>query len=185
MLAAGRGSRFGGGKLLAPYGDGLLVEAALATALAAPVDGVTLVVGCEAEAVAARAAVFGGRVRIIEAPDWADGMSASLRRGIAALPAGIDAAYILLGDMPRVPLATLHRLAQARAAGALAAVPTFGGRRGHPPLIGRELFGEIARLTGDRGARPVLDAYAAQVVEVEAEDDGVLFDVDTPADLTP
>jgi molybdenum cofactor cytidylyltransferase len=185
VLAAGRGSRFGGRKLLAPYGTGVLVEAALGAALAAPVEGVTLVVGCDADAVAARAAAFSDRVRIVEAPDWSDGMSASLRRGVAALPPETDAAFVLLGDMPRVPPATLRKLAAARAAGALAAVPVFGGMRGHPPLIGRELFGEIAALTGDRGARPVLDAHADRVVEVEAEHDGVLFDVDTPGDLTP
>jgi molybdenum cofactor cytidylyltransferase len=179
VLAAGRGSRFGGGKLLAPYGGGVLVQAALATARAAPVAGVTLVVGCDGEAVAA--AALGLDVAVVHAPDWADGMSASLRAGIAALPADTDAAYVLLGDMPRVPAAVLHRLAEARAAGALAAVPVFAGRQGHPPLIGRELFAEIAQLTGDRGARAVLDRHP--IALVEAGDDGVLFDVDTPDDL--
>ena len=69
------------------------------------------------------------------------------------------------------------------AAGAPASAPVFGGRRGNPVVLSRSLFGEVARLTGDVGARPILQALGARVALIEAPDDGVLFDVDQPADL--
>ena len=190
VLGAGRGSRFGGGKLLAPYRSGLVIEGALAAAFAAPVEAVTLTVGCDGAAVAAAARVFAarvgetGRLRIVEVPDWADGMSASLRRGVAALPDEAEGVFVFLGDMPRVSAKVTAALAEALRGDVVATVPSFGGRQGHPALLGKALFGEIGGLTGDRGARGLLDAHAARVVEVDSPDDGVLFDIDAPADLT-
>jgi molybdenum cofactor cytidylyltransferase len=183
VLAAGRGSRFGGAKLLAPWRGGVLLEGALAAARAAPVRGVTLVTGAEGGAVAAAAAAFDPAIRIVHARDHAEGMAASLRAGIAALPPDTGAAFVFLGDMPRVPHAVLQPLAEAVAAGAPAAAPAFGGRRGNPVVISRALFPEVLALRGDAGARGVLDRLGARLVLVEASDDGVLFDVDRPADL--
>ena len=116
-------------------------------------------------------------------PDWREGMAASLRAGVVALPLDAGGLYVFLGDMPRVPIAVLPALAKALAEGAPAAVPTFDGRRGHPALIGAGLFGEVAKLSGDRGAKGLLDALGAALAEVAAPDNGALFDVDTPADL--
>jgi molybdenum cofactor cytidylyltransferase len=183
VLAAGSGSRFGGGKLLAPWRGGVLLEGALAAAFAAPVRSVTVVTGAEAERIAAVARAFDPRVRIVHAPDHAEGMGASLRTGIASLPADAAGAFVFLGDMPRVPVSVLPPLARALAAGAPAAAPVFQGRRGNPVLIGRELFPELLRLTGDAGARSVLQSLGDRLALVEAPDDGVLFDVDQPADL--
>jgi len=110
-------------------------------------------------------------------------MAASLRAGIAALPAGVAGAFIFLGDMPRVPHAVLAPLADAVAAGAPAAAPVFTGRRGNPVVLGRELFADVARLASDVGARPILQGLGARLALVEAPDDGVLFDVDERTDL--
>jgi len=190
VLGAGRGSRFGGGKLLAAYREGLVIESALAAAFAAPVETVLLTVGCDGPAVAEAARVFASRtgqtarLRIVETPDWAEGMSASLRRGVSALPAGSRGVFVFLGDMPRVPAGLADDLAAALRGDAVAAVPAFEGRPGHPALIGAALFPEIGRLSGDRGARGVLDAYPGRVIQVETGDDGVLFDIDAPGDLT-
>jgi molybdenum cofactor cytidylyltransferase len=85
--------------------------------------------------------------------------------------------------MPRVPAAVLPSLADALAAGAPAAAPTYQGRRGNPVLLGRELFPDLLALTGDAGARTVLQRLGERLVLVEAPDDGVLFDVDERADL--
>lgn len=186
VLAAGRGSRFGGGKLLARYGNGTVLGGALATALAAPVAGVTLVLGCDFEAVRGWVESWAerdGRLRIVHAADWQDGMAASLRAGIAALPDGIAGAYVFLGDMPRVPHAVLQPLAQALADGAPATAPVWRGRRGHPVLIGAALFPALAKLQGDRGAGALLDGLGSRLAELESPDDGVLFDIDQPADL--
>ena len=183
VLAAGSAARFGGGKLLADWRGAPLLHAALAAARAAPVDGVLVVTGADAEAVAAAARAFDPAIRLVHAPDHAEGMAASLRAGIAALPVEAAAAFVFLGDMPRVPHAVLAPLAEAVRAGALAAAPVFAGRRGNPVVLGRALFAQALALTGDTGARPLLQALGARLALVESPDDGVLFDVDEPGDL--
>lgn len=183
VLAAGSASRFGGGKLLADFRGRPLLHGALAAAQAAAPGGVTVVTGADAEAVAACVHAFDPDIRLIHAADHAEGMAASLRAGIASLAPDIRAAFVFLGDMPRVPHAVLGPLATAVAAGAPAAAPMFGGRRGNPVVLDRALFAEIAALSGDVGARPILHALGARLALIEASDDGVLFDVDERGDL--
>ncbi len=183
VLAAGSGSRFGGGKLLAPWKSGVLLQGALAAAFAAPARGVTVVTGADAEAVAAAARAFNPGVRIVHAADYAEGMGASLRAGVASLPADAAGAFVFLGDMPRAPHAVLRPLAEAVERGALAAAPMFNGRRGNPVLLGRELFPDLLALQGDEGARRILQSLGDRLALVEAPDDGVLFDVDRMSDL--
>jgi molybdenum cofactor cytidylyltransferase len=183
VLAAGSGSRFGGGKLLAAWDAGVLLEGALAAAFSAPVRSVTVVIGADAEAVADATRGFDSRAVIVHAADHAEGMAASLRAGIASLPSDAAGAFIFLGDMPRVPTLVLRRMAEAVTAGALAAAPVFGGQRGNPVLIARSLFPQLLALTGDAGARGVLQGLGERLALIESPDDGVLFDVDRPADL--
>ena len=188
VLAAGFGARFGGGKLTAPWRDGVLLDGALAAAFAAPVSTVTVVWGADpavpqaAKAFAERA---GGaaRLRLVNAPDHAEGMAATLRAGVASLAPETTGAFVFLGDMPRVPTAVLPKLAEAVAAGAPAAAPRFEGRRGHPVLFSSALFPQLLALTGDEGARAVLQKLGATLATVEAPDEGVLFDIDLPADM--
>ena len=182
VLAAGSGRRFGGAKLTAPFRGGALLDQALASALAAPLESVVLVTGADADAVALRAAGR-ARVRIVHAADHAEGMGASLRAGIAALPADAAGVLIFLGDMPDVPADVPSRLVAAIEAGAIAAVPVFEGRRGHPAAFARTLFPDLLQLGGDRGARGILAGLGAGLAEIEASGPGVLADVDTPADL--
>lgn len=191
ILAAGAGTRFGGGKLLAPYGGGVLLEGALRSAFAAPVRAVTVVTGADSARVAAVAMAYGqsaghaARLRIVHAADHAEGMGASLRHGAAVLPADAEGVFVFLGDMPRIPVSVLAPLAAAVRAGAPAAATTFEGRRGHPALIGASLLPQLLTLEGDAGARAVLQGLGDRLALVEAPDDGVLFDVDQPADLGP
>jgi molybdenum cofactor cytidylyltransferase len=189
VLAAGTGSRFGGRKLLAPWGEGVLLDGALAAAFAAPAREVTLVTGADAEAVAAAARAFAeglgepGRLRLVHAADHALGMGHSLKAGIAALPPDAAGAFVFLGDMPKVPHDLLPKLAAALAAGSPAAAPVFQGRRGNPVLLGAALFPQLLALEGDQGARAVLQGLGAALALVEAPDAGIFFDVDTPVDL--
>jgi molybdenum cofactor cytidylyltransferase len=110
-------------------------------------------------------------------------MAASLRAGIESLPPDVEAVFVFLGDMPRVPHAVLAPLAHAVEAGAPAAAPVFGGRRGNPVVLARALFPQLLALQGDVGARRVLDGLGERLALVDSPDDGVLFDVDRPADL--
>lgn len=188
VLAAGAGSRFGGGKLLAPFGDGVLLDGALAAAFAAPMSRVILVTGAQAQGVEAAARAYALRVGedrllIVHAEDHAEGMGASLRRAARDLSADCAGVFVFLGDMPRVPAAVLAPLAAAVRAGAPAAAPVFNGQRGHPALIGAGLLPHLATLRGDAGARAILKDLGPRLALVETADDGVLFDVDTPGDL--
>ncbi len=178
VLAAGAGARFGGDKLRAPWGEGSLIEAALAAAKAAPVEGVIVLHRPGDQLVNEPA------VRVVEVADWTQGMASSLRAGIAALPPGAAGVFVFLGDMPRIPVEVLGALAEAVRAGAPAAAPVFDGRLGHPVLFSAALFPALSRLTGDQGARGVLEALGKGLSRIPAPDDGVLFDVDRLADLT-
>jgi len=188
VLAAGAGARFGGGKLLAPWAGGVLLDGALAAAFAAPVTRVILVTGADAQvggAAKAYAQRTGqtARLVIVHAADHAEGMGASLRRGAAELGPACEGVFVFLGDMPRIPHAILPVLADAVRKGAPAAAPVHQGQRGHPALLGRALLPQLRELSGDAGARGLLKGLGDRLALVEASDDGVLFDVDQPGDL--
>jgi len=188
VLAAGSGSRFGGAKLTAPWRGGSLIDGALAAAFAAPVRSVTVVTGADpgvepAARAFAEARGESARLRFVHAPDYAEGMAAPLRTGVAGLPEDTTGAFVFLGDMPLIPPAILPRLADALAAGAEAAAPVFQGQRGHPVLFSATLFTGLAALKGDEGARRVLGALGDRLVIVDTGDDGVLVDIDRPSDL--
>lgn len=188
VLAAGAGTRFGGGKLLAPWGECVLLDAALAAAFAAPARAVTVVWGAD-ERVPEAARAFAGRagaadrLRLVHAERAAEGLAQSLRAGVASLPADCTGVFVFLGDMPRVAPGLAGRLAGALASGALAAAPTFEGRRGHPVLFGRALFPQLLALDGDRGAAAVLAGLGEALALIPSPDAGVLFDVDRPGDI--
>jgi molybdenum cofactor cytidylyltransferase len=186
VLAAGAGKRFGGGKLTSPWGDGLLLDAALAAAFASPARTVSVVWGADGRVLeaASRFASRTGqtrRLRMIHAREHEDGMAASMRAGVASLPRDCAGAFIFLGDMPKVPHDLSAKLAQALAAGAWAAAPAYGERRGHPVLFGAKLFAVLKTQTGDRGGGQLLDALGEDLALVPVEDAGVLFDVDVKA----
>jgi xanthine dehydrogenase accessory factor len=190
VLAAGQGSRFGGAKLLEPWQGAPLLHGALAAAFAAPAQTVTVVTGAHADPVAAAARAFaaarpdGARLRLVHAPDHAQGLSASLKQAVRSLPEDAQGMLLFLGDMPGVPHAILQPLADALAAGALAAAPRCRGERGHPVALSGALFPALLELDGDRGAARVLSSLGERLVLIDTPDDGVLYDIDTPSDLT-
>ncbi|ASG22870.1 NTP transferase domain-containing protein [Nitrospirillum viridazoti] len=178
VLAAGSARRMGANKLLADYAGQPLVRHAVMAALAANPGRVTVVLGHQATEV--RAALRGLDVRFIEAVDHAQGLSASLKAGLAGV-AGGTGVLVCLGDMPRVTADT-HRRLLARftaAAGRAIVVPVAEGRRGNPVLWPADLVPAMASITGDQGARSLLAIHADRVVEVPS-DGGVHLDVDTP-----
>ena len=184
LLAAGRGTRFGPApKLLAALAGKPLVRHAAEAALAARARPVVVVLGAHADAV--RAALRGLDLVLVENPDYAAGLSTSLRVGLAALPEAVTGALVLLGDMPRVTAAHLDRLIAAFAAAdplPAAIVPVHAGRRGNPVLLNRRrLAPDLARLAGDRGAGPLL-AGRTDVLEIPG-DEGTALDIDTSAAL--
>jgi CTP:molybdopterin cytidylyltransferase MocA len=178
VLAAGGGRRYGMPKALVEYEGSLLVERAVRTArvVCAPV---LVVLGAQAVDVWRRADLDGATV--LANRDWETGMASSLRTGLEGLrgwPGQIDAALVLLVDMPGMTPAAMTRLAGYAAPGALA-VATYDGVRGHPVLLGRDHWaGVAATVTGDEGARRYLAQH--DVTEVDCTGLADPADLDVP-----
>lgn len=185
VLAAGRSQRMqSGNKLLAPVEGKPMVRHVVETALASAAGEVLVVLGHEADAVGAVLSDL--KIRTVGNSEYAAGMASSLEAGLMAADAAAEAVIFLLGDMPYLRAETLDALIEglARSPQADAAVPVHEGRRGNPVAWRRRRFGELMALTGDRGAKPVLERLDDdQVVEVVVDDPGVLIDIDTPAAL--
>ena len=184
VLAAGAARRMRGrDKLLETVGGRPLLRAVAAAARASRADEVVVVL--PPGAAARRAAVEGLGVGIVEAADWAEGMAASIRAGLAAVAARADAVVILLADMPEVGAAEIDRLIAGFDPGQgreICRAVSADGVPGHPVLIGRRFFAALAGLSGDRGARDLLREAAAFVTEVPTAGRVALVDLDTPED---
>ncbi len=180
LLAAGAGSRFGGGKLLHPL-DGIAIGVRSARTLLAAGLPVLAVVRPGSEALVRLLEDAGCKVTVCA--NAADGMGVSLAHAIAATDATAAGWVVALADMPRIQHATIKRIADAVTEGALIAAPAYQGERGHPVGFGASLRGELLALSGDEGARAVLSRHRAGMKLVECGDPGVIFDIDSQDDL--
>lgn len=181
VLAAGKSTRMGdSNKLLLDLQGKPMIARTVAAIAASAAVSITVVTGHNADAI--KAALAGEPVELVHNPHFAEGMSTSLKAGLAALPADTDAVLICLGDMPAVTPNAIGKITTAFSPteGRAIVVPTFQGKRGNPVLFARVFFDEMRAATGDRGARALLSAHADAVYEVET-DAGVLADADTPA----
>ena len=183
VLAAGGGSRYGSPKALVRLRGRLLVERAADLLAAAGCDPVVVVLGAAADQVLAAARLPRTGVRAVVNPDWPTGMGSSLRVGLAAVPAEAEAVVVTLVDTPGLGPESVRRLVAAGGPDG-AAQATYGGRRGHPVLLGRTVITEVAAAaTGDRGAGPWLAAHPERVRLVPCDGTGDPRDVDVPDDL--
>jgi len=186
VLAAGGSRRMGRPKMLLPLPGGTVLATVVSRLLAAPVDRIVVIVGHEAAAVRAGAGLpDDARVMVLDNPDWNEGLSSSLRRGLLACPEA-DALVAALGDQPGVDAEVVRRLVEAWRQGARLAVPVQGrsgdgsaSRAGHPVLFDRSLRGELLALTGDVGAREVLHRHGDEAARIDAPG---LPDLDTEED---
>ena len=188
ILAAGLSSRFRAAdpstetKLVALFKGEPLVRHVAQAALASRAAPVIVVTGHAAGAV--QRALEGLPVVFVHNPDFATGLASSLKAGVRALPSHAQGALILLGDMPKASAPAILERSIALFEGnpdCAAVAPTFRGAPGNPVLVGRRLFAAIDGLKGDQGARRLF--AGAGVVEWEAGDDSVAFDIDGPQDL--
>jgi molybdenum cofactor cytidylyltransferase len=180
LLAAGQSSRFGTDKLIQPLPDGTPMVCAAARNLRTGSDRVIAVVQ---PGLSALGKLLGREnVEIVECTDAASGMGHSIACAVRSSP---DAAgwLVALGDMPFIEPTTHRTIADALRAGAAIAAPEYGGRRGHPVGFGNRFRGDLSILTGDTGARDILDRHRDLLQLIACDDPGILKDIDTPADL--
>ena len=185
VMAAGRSRR------MAPHNKLLVTDKAGKPMIARVVDNVLssnarpvlIVTGHMHEQV--EHALGGRPVRYVHAADYAQGLSASLKAGIAAVPADCAAVVVCLGDMPLVTGRMIDRLLSMYdpEEGRAIVLPTFRGKQGNPMIWDRRFFAEILAIAGDSGARFLVGKHAEAVCEVEMADDAVLRDFDTTESL--
>jgi molybdenum cofactor cytidylyltransferase len=180
LLAAGAGTRFGGGKLVHPLDDGVALAAHAARNLVAagldviavirpgdfPLADVLEQEGCQ----------------VTHCPEAVHGMGHTLAHGVAATREA-GGWVVALADMPRLMPSTIRAVAAAIAEGADIAAPVYRGERGHPVGFAARLREDLMRLSGDSGAKAVLQRHAQAVRQIDCDDPGVLLDIDRKSDL--
>jgi xanthine dehydrogenase accessory factor len=182
VMAAGASSRMGEPKPLISLDDRPMLAYVLDSVARSRVAETIVVVGAASDRV--RNEVPRNGARWVENPAFAEGMSSSLKAGVAALSPTSDGFFVVLGDEPFVQPSTYDALIAARErSGAWIVLPTYRGVRGNPVLIDRTLAGEVDAITGDRGCRALRLRHPEETVEVPVDDPGVLIDLDTPEDI--
>ena len=175
VLAAGTASRLGAPKQLLPWRGTTLLEWVVRQAENSPLDEVIAIVGHESAAV--RQKVRFERARIVEAPDFHKGCSASIRAGLEEISPNADAAVLILGDQPGIQSAALAAVIEGwRSIQAPVVRISYRGQSGHPVLLSRTIFPEIRELHGDKGVWRLLEAHPGWVHEIE-------MDLPSPADI--
>jgi molybdenum cofactor cytidylyltransferase len=182
LLAAGESRRMGYPKPLLKLGSRTFIEI-LVSAMLPSVARLIVVVGAHAGAV--RGAIsFDPRVAVVENPDYLRGQLSSIKAALTHVRPDAAGVLIHLADHPMVRADTFAAVIDGyRRSGGRIAIARYQGRRGHPVLFARELFGELAAAPEDQGARVVVAADPARVTYVDVEDAGVVTDLDTPEDL--
>jgi molybdenum cofactor cytidylyltransferase len=181
VLAAGEARRFGGPKLAMPFGGSTILGSAVSALVGAAVDPIVIVCGPNAPELERLLADC--TVTFVQNPDPSRGMLSSVQVGLAAMPEETDRFLVALGDQPRVRAEHVGRLLdEHQASGRGIAIPTHGGKRGHPVVFDRRYRDEILQLDASRTLRDLVHANSADIVEVEFSSDAVIRDIDTERD---
>lgn len=180
VLAAGASGRFGSPKQLISIGGRPLLREIVARAAALVGAHVTVVLGASADAL--ESLLGDSSATVVLNSDWREGISSSIRSGIARLPPECDAVLLLLADQAAVTIEDLRRLDAAwRARPDRLAAAAYSATLGVPAIFPRARFAQLLALRGDRGAKAILDSAREQLTAVPMEN--AALDIDTPADL--
>jgi molybdenum cofactor cytidylyltransferase len=181
LLAAGESRRMGEFKQLLMFAGRTFVECCADHLLAARVDELIIVTGHREADV--RRALGARAVRFVHNDEYRDGMSSSVKRGIAAVSPAATAALVALVDQPQIDSSIINRvIAEYEKHPSLIVIPTYGGRNGHPVLLDFQLRDELLAFDASQGLRQVIHAHAAEVLHIEVATDAVLMDFDYPED---
>ena len=163
VLAAGGSTRLGQPKQLLPYGDGTLLEHVLDIACASPLDQLIVAVGGSSDEVLARVDMRGAQVVVNDS--YGQGCSSSIAASLPLIDDAADTLVLMLGDQPGVTASTVCGLVQGRGEAPIA-VCRYDDGRGHPFAFGRDAFGELAALHGDKAVWKLLEQKPEIVHEV-------------------
>jgi len=180
VLAAGESSRMGADKPLLMYRGQTFLENIIAALHDAGIVRVAVVLGHHAELI--EQSIDLSSVEVVVHQDYRQGQTSSLQAGLRVLARNEpDGVVLCLVDHPAISAETVHELIQRfESTGKAIVIPQLNGKHGHPVLVGREVFNEIAALAPDQGADIVIHRYRPQTGFVEVSDPGILIDVDDP-----
>lgn len=182
VLAAGRSERMGDCKQLLKIGDQTMVSKVISTLSYSTVDEIVAVIGCKADDVKREISEQG--VKIVYNPDYDLGMSTSLKVGVDNVDDSTEAVLIVLADQPLLEVDTINKLVEVyRESKAPLVAPFYRGKRGNPVLIDLDLKSEIMNISGDKGARDILNHNRDKLRAVSVNTPSVLMDIDTKEDL--
>jgi molybdenum cofactor cytidylyltransferase len=187
LLAAGRSSRMEEGrhKLLLPLGNQPVVVHVVETILASQASSLVIVLGYQTAQLQSILSpyVTQPQVTLVENPDYAQGMSTSLHKGIATLitlPQQLEGAIIMLGDQPLMTSSIINTVIETyHTTHKRIITPYYNGKRGNPTFFAASLFPELLDMTGDEGGRKVIERHPNDVAKVALDDSTVNYDVDT------
>ncbi len=177
LLAAGEAKRMGRLKQLMPLGEKSILEHSLDNLLGSRVNEAIVVVGCEAEAVAKKVAAR--PVRVVVNPNYKQGMSTSLVKGLDLVSDGAKAIMVALADQPFISSQVINQLIgefERHKKGI--AVPVYKGKRGHPIIFAIKYRKELLGLSGDAGAKAILEKHPEDVLEVDTGSEDIHRDID-------
>jgi molybdenum cofactor cytidylyltransferase len=183
LLAAGRGERMGGVKQLLPLKGQRMIETSLHNLLASQVDEIICVLGFALDEI--RPFVAGKeRVKVVINTRFQEGMSTSIHAGMQALDPRCTGVLIALADQPFIPAEVIDQLIMRFAEGEKGIVlPVYEGKQGHPVILRRAAYeGKLLSLHGDVGGREIVRNHVEDCLEVEVASQGVVVDIDEPAD---
>jgi molybdenum cofactor cytidylyltransferase len=180
VLAGGTSSRLGSPKQLLDLGGKPVLQHVLDRVAGTVCDEIIVVLGHEAERIASAIELPRG-ARVLMNDRFAEGQSTSLLAGLGAVDDSADAALIVLGDQPRLPAEVFEAVVGAWDEGVDVVRPLYDGRPGHPVLIARRAFANLGTLTGDTGARAIVDAVDVEVRDVNLPGPAPV-DIDTRED---
>ena len=180
LLAAGESKRMGRPKQMLAWKGKTLLRHVLENLIHSTVDEIILVLGHEAEAIQKSLTEF--QIKIVINPDYQQGMASSLRQGLLAMDPGSEAFLVVLADQPGIDPEIInqiiHKFQRADPRRGIAR-PVYRGLQGHPVLISVRYLQEALQLQGDVGARQILMNHPEDILEIEADQEGILKDIDT------
>lgn len=180
LLAAGLSLRAGRPKLLLPFGKKVLVELAVENLLEAGLCELVVVIGAFKEQIEPR--IIHYPVKVVYNQDYASGMASSLRCGVASVSETSFGFLIALADMPFVESWVLQKLLDAFEEGARIVAPSYRGMMGHPVIFHKDYKEELLVLSGDEGAKKIIEKHKEELCLIEVDAPSVVFDIDTEED---